>query len=104
MEGSGTRFYKNIFRHEVDTILKELQKHGATVTGDNPWYVDTIQAGVKLKGQWIEKTLILSITITESNWYVPSSKIWAKIDDWMSGLKGMSDQLTAVNISQSKKS
>jgi hypothetical protein len=101
MKGCETRYYTNIFRHEVDTILKELQKNCATITGDNPWYVDTLQAGVKLKGEWIEKTLILSITITNSDWYVPSSTIWAKIGDLMSGIKGMSDNVTAVNISQS---
>lgn len=104
MKGFGTRYYTNIFRQEVDTILKELQKNCTTITGDNPWYVDTLQAGVKLKGEWIEKTLILSVTITDRDWYVPCSTIWARIDGLISDIKGISDKSTAVNIAQSVKS
>lgn len=80
MKGCGTRYYGNITKQKVDAIISELKDNGAMITGDNPWYVDTNQSGVKLRAEWTETTLTLAVTVTDSHWYVPSTKIWKKLD------------------------
>jgi hypothetical protein len=79
----GTHYYDNISKQQVDAILKNLQNDGATITGDNPWDVETNQHGVKLRGIWTEASLQLSVTVTDKRFYVPCYKIWARIDELM---------------------
>ncbi len=76
----GQHCYSNIDRAKIDEILDALKKNGCTVTGDNPWDVDTHKYGIKLRGTWDEKTSTLCIIVTDKDWYVPCSKIWDYID------------------------
>lgn len=76
----GAHHYGNIDQTKVDGIIGQLKKQGATVTGNNPWDVDTHNHGVKLRGSWDKATSTLTIIVTAKNWYVPCSKIWETID------------------------
>ena len=53
----------------------------ATVTGDNPWDVDTHKYGVKLRARWDESSLELSVIVTDKSFLAPCKKIWEYIDD-----------------------
>lgn len=83
MRNLGIRIYDNIDRAKVDVILKALIDHGSLVLGDNPWNVDTRKHGVLLRGEWDEEASLLSITVTDADWYVPREKIWENIDSLM---------------------
>lgn len=83
MRGHGTQRYENISREKVDAILEGLTSHGSVVTGENPWFVDTHNHGVHLKGEWNEGTQTLAITVTDADWYVPRSAVWENIDSLM---------------------
>jgi len=72
--------YDNIDQEKINAILAELKKGGATVTGENPWDVDTHKSGVKLQGSWDSATAILTIIVTDKSWYVPCCEIWDTID------------------------
>lgn len=76
----GEHHYANITKVKIDAILDALRKNGSTVTGNNPWNVDTHNNGVKLQGTWNEASLTLSVIVTDKNFYVPCSKIWDTID------------------------
>jgi hypothetical protein len=73
------RIFDNINKSGIDAILNGLGSHGSVVTGNNPWNVDTRQHGVRLRGDWIEETSQLTITVIDAGWYVPSKKIWENI-------------------------
>ena len=76
----GAHHYGNIDRVKIEAIIAQLKKQGATVTGDNPWDVDTRNNGVKLRGSWDKATSTLTIIVTDKSWYVPCSRIWDTID------------------------
>jgi hypothetical protein len=86
-----TRNYQHVARQRIDTMLDELIKNGAKITGNNPWFIDTQQSGVKLRGEWCEATLILSVTLTKKDWYVPSSMLWETIESLMQQICGQPD-------------
>jgi hypothetical protein len=83
MRNCGTRIFENVDKSSVDAILKGLIDHGSTVTGTNPWEVDTRNHGVQLRGEWNEEAARLAITVTDADWYVPSTKIWRNIESLM---------------------
>lgn len=76
----GTHTYPNIDQNRINAILQALRQSGSTVTGNNPWNVDTHNNGVKLQGSWNQATSVLAIIVTDKNWYVPCGKIWDTID------------------------
>ncbi len=84
MSKHGTHSYGNIKREKMDAIINALEAHGSTVTGRNPWSIDTRKHGVRLQGEWSEETATLDITVTHADWYVPSKTLWEKIDSLMS--------------------
>ena len=83
MRNYGMRTFDNIDKIKVDAILKSLSDHGALVTGNNPWHVDTRNHGVLLQGRWNDETSKLSIAVIDAAWYVPSEKIWNNIESLM---------------------
>jgi hypothetical protein len=78
MQDYGTHNYDDISKDKVAEILKVLVAHGSTVTGDNPWAIVTHEHGVILKGDWNEAALVLTITVTDADWYVPRKAVWEK--------------------------
>jgi hypothetical protein len=89
MRDCGTHYYGNLTKQKVDAIVGELRSNGVTVTGGNPWDVDTKQSGVKLRGEWVNTTMTLAVTVTDCAWYVPCSMIWEKIDSLMHHIQGI---------------
>ena len=87
MSRHGTHFYENITRAKVETIITALADHGSSVTGNNPWSIDTKKHGVRLQGEWNEEASILEITVTHADWYVPSKTLWENIDSLMGQVK-----------------
>ena len=86
------RTYPKVVRQSVDAMLNELMKNGAKITGNNPWFFDTLQSGVKLRGEWLEDASTLSVTLIGKEWYVPSSRIWETIEPLMSQLNEQQEQ------------
>ena len=80
MRNYGTRIFENIDKSRVEIILKGLIDHGSVVSGINPWDIDTRNHGVRLRGDWIEESSKLTITITDADWYVPGKQIWENIE------------------------
>jgi len=80
MRNYGTRIFENIDKSRVEIILKGLIDHSSVVSGINPWDVDTRNHGVRLRGDWIEESSKLTITITDADWYVPGKQIWENIE------------------------
>ncbi len=73
--------YTKIDKNNIKYILTNMKEKGLVITGNNPWHVETGSHGVKLKGEWDEKSLILTISIIEKAWYVSNSDIWKKLND-----------------------
>ena len=48
----GARDYPGITQRKIDLMIAELRRQGMTVTGANPWHVDTKQHGFKVDGRW----------------------------------------------------
>jgi len=80
MPGGGVRNYDNIGRSEIERMLGALTSHGFTLTGQNPWHVDTHRHGVILKGEWDEDASTLALSVTGRNWYVTHAMVWDQID------------------------
>ena len=87
MRNCGTRTFESIDKSRVDAILKGLTDNGSLVTGTNPWDVDTRNHGVRLQGVWNEDASILTITVTDADWYVPQTKIWENIESLMQNVQ-----------------
>jgi hypothetical protein len=88
----GEHHYANITQVKINAIMDALRKNGATITGNNPWDVDTHNNGIKLRGTWNSSNLTLSIIVTDKNFYVPCSKIWETIDPLISHISSISDK------------
>lgn len=92
----GTHTYPNIDQVRINAILAALRQSGSTVTGNNPWNVDTHNHGVKLQGSWNQGTSVLSIIVTDKAWYVPCSKIWDTIDPLIRHVPQLADDELAA--------
>lgn len=91
MGGCGTHYYENITRQIVDAMINELLTSGATITGENPWHVNTNQSGVKLIGEYTEENLTLAVTATDHDWYVPCSMVWERVDTLIHQIREIPD-------------
>lgn len=72
--------YPRMTEGTKNALLDKLHGAGMTVTGDNPWSIDTHEHDVKLRAVWDPQAQILRLIVTSSAWYVPCAKIWEKID------------------------
>jgi len=77
------RSYRGITGDWISSVIHELTSGGAQVSGNNPWHIDTLQHGVKMKVEWREETSMLFVTITNRNWYVSRHDIWNTIETLM---------------------
>jgi hypothetical protein len=85
----GVHNYPSITQAKVDLMIAEMRRQGMTVTGANPWDVDTKQHSVKLRGTWDSGKQILSVIVTDKDWYVPCGEIWTKIDSLMPHIQAL---------------
>jgi hypothetical protein len=84
----GARSYPRVTPQIKDAILAKLHAEGMTVTGDNPWDVDTKLAGVKLHAVWDPKAQVLRLIVTASAFYASCEMIWERIDPKLRGIIG----------------
>ena len=76
----GIHKYPGYSKSKIDAVLAALRANGATVSGDNPWSVDTRKHGVKLSGAWDAASSELRVTVADKNFYVSCDKVWETLD------------------------
>lgn len=80
----GVRSYAHVTTRVRDTLLARLHDEGMTITGSNPWDVDTHNHDVKLRALWDPSTLELRLVVTSGQGgffgLVTCSSIWERID------------------------
>jgi len=84
----GVRSYPHVTVQVRDALLAKLHAEGMTVTGDNPWDIDTQLAGVKLRAVWDSKAQALKLIVTSSAFYASCGMIWERIDPILKGIVG----------------
>ena len=88
----GARTYQRVTPQVTKQLLDRLHAEGMTVTGDNPWNIDTQQYDVGLRAVWEPKTQVLKLIVTTgAGGYaglVTCDKIWEKIDPIMRAVLG----------------
>lgn len=92
----GVRTYTRVTEQVTKQLLNRLHAEGMTVSGDNPWIIDTRQYDVGLKAVWDPKTQTLKLIVTKGlgTSVIPFIKdvtcddIWTKIDPIMKGVTG----------------
>ena len=87
----GVHSYTNITQSKIDEILAALKKGGATVTGKNPWNVNTNKYGIKLQGTWDKSQEVLSLIVTDKDFFVPCSKIWDFVDPLINHISSLAE-------------
>ncbi len=93
MAGCGSRNYENISREKIEIMINELVSGGYVITGKNPWHIDARQHGIQLRGEWNEAALTVTITVTDTGWYVPCDVVWSAIDSLMSQIRDQGREL-----------
>jgi hypothetical protein len=84
----GVRSYSHVTLQVRDAILGKLHAEGMTVTGNDPWDIDTQLAGVKLHAVWDPVTQALKLIVTASSFLAPCTMIWERIDRALRGIIG----------------
>lgn len=85
----GVRTYARVTTQVKDALLARLHAAGMTVTGDDPWDIDTQTAGVKLRAVWDPRAQQLKLIVTEpptASTFCPL--IWARIDPILKEIVG----------------
>lgn len=85
----GVRPYEGVTEAAKNKLLAKLDAEGMTVTGDNPWNIDTKTYGVKLRAVWDPKAQRLKLIVTTGkNFIVTCDAIWERIDPKIRGAIG----------------
>ncbi len=92
----GVRSFTRVTARVKEALLAKLHAEGMTVTGDNPWNIDTHQYGVRLRAVWDPKASALKLIVTMGKGtevfgglhHVTCEDIWDKIDPIMKGVIG----------------
>lgn len=87
----GEHYYENITHVKIDQIIDALKKNGSTVSGNNPWDVDTNKFGIKLRGTWNEGSSTLILIVTDKDFYIPCAKIWETIDPMIQSISSLQE-------------
>jgi hypothetical protein len=82
------RTYQRVTAQAKDALLARLHSEGMTVTGDNPWNIDTNEYDVKLRAVWDYRSNELKLIVTSKMLLVPCSEIWNRIDPKMKEIVG----------------
>lgn len=83
-----TRTYGPYSQAQANAMLSKIKSQGMTVTGNNPWHVDTNTHGVKFDATYDGSNI--TIKITGANFYVSNAKVWDKLDPMMQAAKNIS--------------
>ena len=92
----GARTYRRITAQVKDALLVKLRAEGMTVSGNNPWNIDTQQYGVRLRAVWDPRAALVKLIVTtgKGTQVIPFVKevtcqdIWDKIDPIMKEVTG----------------
>lgn len=88
----GVRSFSRVTQKITSALLAKLHAEGMTVTGDNPWSIDTRQYDVKLRAVWDPRAQVLKLIVTAGEGgflgLVTCDEIWKKIDPIMKGVIG----------------
>jgi hypothetical protein len=77
----GVKPYRGVTERVKNTLLSKLNAEGMTVTGNNPWNIDTKMHGVKLRAVWDPKAQLLKLIVTTGKgFFVTCEAIWERID------------------------
>lgn len=101
-EDCEVKTYQNISKYKIDYLRQQLAGDGATITGDNPWDVDTHKGGsiitstVKLRATWNEPAKTLTIEITDKPGVASCEKVWSVIDEQFQPILAMKDPTEAT--------
>jgi len=78
----GIRSYARVSAQVKDQLLTKLHGEGMSVTGNNPWDLDTRQHGVKLRAVWDARAQELKLVVTTGKVWglISCPDIWEKID------------------------
>lgn len=60
----GVKAYRRVTPQVRDKLIAKLHAEGMTVTGDNPWEIDTHEHGVKLRAVWDPTGDALTLIVT----------------------------------------
>jgi len=86
------RSYTGVTPQIKNALLARIHNAGMTVTGDNPWDIETHQLDVKLRAVWDPQALLLKVIVTSgAGGYfglVTCNAIWSKIDPLMKEISG----------------
>jgi hypothetical protein len=88
----GVRSFSRVTQPITTALLSKLHAEGMTVTGDNPWNIETHQYDVKLRAVWDPGSQVLKLIVTAGKGgylgLVTCDEIWKKIDPIMKGVIG----------------
>jgi hypothetical protein len=87
--GCSAKTYDGITKFKIGVITQRLGEQGVSVSGDNPWDADTHKSGVKLHSSWDEGSGILTVEVSDKDFYVPCGKIWGTIDPLVQEVQAM---------------
>lgn len=79
----GVHVYSAITPQRRDMLITRLRGAGMTVTGDNPWSIDTNMSGVKLRAVWDPKKNVLRLIVNDWGTLAEIAGcdvVWGKID------------------------
>lgn len=86
------RAYARVTARVKDALLARLRSEGMTVTGNNPWNIDTQQYDVKLRAVWDPGSSVVKLIVTAGKGgyfgLVTCTEIWKKIDPIMKDVIG----------------
>ena len=80
--------YERVTPQAKDALLARLSAEGMTVTGDNPWDIDTNTAGVKLRAVWDSRSNVLKLIVSDKWRIAPCDEVWKRIDPKMKEVVG----------------
>lgn len=79
----GVHVYSAITPQRRDMLITRLRTAGMTVTGDNPWNIDTNMSGVKLRAVWDPRKNVLRLIVNDWGTLAEIAGcdvVWGKID------------------------
>lgn len=83
----GVRSFSNVTAQVRDALIARLHTEGMTVTGTNPWNIETHKYDVKLRAAWNPQTRVLKLIVTAGKGgllgLVTCDEIWKRIDPIM---------------------
>jgi hypothetical protein len=90
------RSYAHVTPQIRDALLAKLHSEGMTVTGNNPWDIDTHNHDVKLRALWDSREQVLKLIVTAGKGSkaalgfvtVTCDMIWDEIDPILKGIIG----------------